>query len=292
MVNLKRALMSLLAISLAVFGLTAPAQAEAPSRASVAPHGVPYQPTARKQAQTMLSGGYKYAGGSHRPGSTKDGAWANITVAKPYTASGDHSLVELSAQGGPTDRELIVEVGWVVDPAFGDSDPHLFASRWVNNVWAGCYFEGCGWVDATPSVTTDDLGLNLASVASAASPGNIKKFAVQWFSGNWWVSYDNVWIGYWSDDLWQFASPAVAQYNSASFFQAFGEVWSNTGTSCTDMGNGLMSSNTNAAGVFSWAYLPAGTYPASSWGIQDHPSEYTATALSGRSGRLGGPGPC
>lgn len=286
----------LAALALAVgVGVSAPSQAVAATVTAAkvsTPHGVPYEKGKEPKTKALLTGGYKYAGGSDTPATPKTGSFANITVGTPATDVGDHSLVELSVQGGTNNRALIVEVGWVKDKAFGDAAPHLFASRWVNNVWAGCYFEGCGWVDATPTVTTDDLGKSLASVASAASPGNVKSFGIQWFNDAWWVSYDGAWIGYWNDDLWQYASPAVTPYNSGSFFQAFGEVWSNTGTSCTDMGNGLFSSNSNAAGIYSWAYLPSGTYPASTWGIQDHPSEYTSTYLSGRSARIGGSGPC
>lgn len=179
-----------------IAGVAAPAQA----KVKVTPHGVPYETKAR--TASLLTGSYKYAGGSDTPSTTKTGTFANILVASPATDIGDHSLVELSAQGGTNNRALIVEVGWVKDKAFGDAAPHLFASRWVNNVWAGCYFEGCGWVDATPSVTTDDLGKSLASVASAASPGNVKSFGLQWFNDAWWVSYDGSWIGYWNDDLW------------------------------------------------------------------------------------------
>ena len=143
------------------------------------------------------------------------GVSATIEINEPYvekigtcsqaTGACDHSLAELLLQGPNGDA---VEFGYAAEPnvtAFGDTKPRLFASRWKYDsslgyaVWGGCYGEGCGWIDKTPMDSTDDLGIDLTSVAQATWPNNAKSFKVAYESptncgpsvntGNWQFYY-------------------------------------------------------------------------------------------------------
>lgn len=293
---------SLAALTLAVgLGLSGPAQAAgnagppAPTRSDTPAIGKSgskgLMPKQGVTAPKLLLSTFKYAGGQDTPATSQTLSYANMTVAKPSTVAADHSLFELSVQGGTANKALVLEIGWNVDPTlYGDSDPHLFMYSWLNGT-PRCY-NGCGLVDYAANPI--NFGANLATVAATASPGNIKKFGIQWDSANgglWWFWYDTAFVGYIPDDIWQTATPAVPSYNYFTFAQAFMEVYSASGTSCTDGGNGIFSVNTTAAGIYSWAYASPNV-PNSTWTVQSHPAEYTSTYLSGRSAREGGPGPC
>jgi hypothetical protein len=220
-----------------------------------------------------------------------DGAIANLSVSQPYVNSADaHSLEEVAVQSA--DGKQVVEVGWNVDPGVnGDSAPHLFVYHWVNGS-PTCY-NGCGWVDYAPTAT--NAGASLSAVVNTAKP-----FGIQYFSGNWWVSYDSTWIGYFPDTLWSGATPSVT-FHQSGFIQAFFELAAGVTTPCSDMGNGILglNANTGAARVGSFTLVNPvpSTTAASLTGPSTIPSTasptyYTAQQASGsvRTFRGGGPG--
>ena len=205
--------------------------------------------------------GYYYAGAYQvlTGTDTTKGIGGNMWVANPYVQgnSNEHSLMEIAVADASGHA---AEIGWVKDSSA--AYPRLFASVWTGSgTWAGCYFEGCGWVDATPGSSADDLGRDLSSVASATFPGNVKSFSIQYStavacgasSGGWWFYYAGAGVGCYPDSVF------TGSFTSANQGNAFGEVYYTGATvPCTDGGNGKDSSGTLGAsgpayfGSLSW----------------------------------------
>ncbi|MEV4703712.1 neprosin family prolyl endopeptidase [Actinoplanes sp. NPDC049316] len=200
-----------------------------------------------------------------------DGSWANLSIAKPYLASGDfHTLTEIAVQSA--DGRQIVEVGWTVDRAVnGDSDPHLFVYYWKDRV-PSCY-NACGFTMYSSSVKPGDT----------LPVGTTKRFGIQHFDGVWWVAYDSEWIGYFPDSLWN------GTYTRAGLTQWFGEVAASTNQPCTDMGNSLPAADLSAARIGSISMtngpLPVATVRASG-------PYYSVASMTDRTFRFGGSGAC
>lgn len=233
---------------------------------SVTPSGV-----AKPQATCWFGACYEYASAAQV--ATNGGASVTTTVQQPELDRHDssaHSLQELAVM--TTDRAFIVEIGWIIYPGLnGDSAPHLFVYHWVNN-GESCY-NGCGFVSTTSA----------AGPGMALTPNTSVGLAIQSYSGNWWLSYNGTWIGYFPGSLWNNA------YSQANEIQAFGEVSSTSGTTCTDMGNGRWGSD-GASSSFSNLQL-LGSTASPSWGVsQTDPSHYTVGSATKTSFHLGGPG--
>jgi hypothetical protein len=110
----------------------------------------------------------------------------------------------------------------------------------------------------------------------------------------WWLQYNGSAVGCFPTTLWSGATPSYS-FTAGQFFQAFGEVYSATGTSCTDMGTGLFGSGKVNPGT---AFFGSGDYPNDPavtnfpWSTVTNASEYDTGSLSGRSAYIGGGGPC
>lgn len=233
----------------------------------------------------LTTASYWYNVGSQGfSGTLPEGAFANLTIAKPTLDAGDyHSLAEIATIKTIGGQRQIVEVGWNVDPVVnGDSNPHLFVYHWVNGA-PSCY-NGCGFVDYAPNPINAGATLSLATS---------KKFGIQYFSGNWWIAYDTDWVGYFPGSLW--TSAGVSGYTNADNVQLFGEVASSSNVStCSDMGNALHGTDPAAALIASTTLI---NYPTTSVNLTVFESTpvgpyagYTENALSARSFRYGGPG--
>jgi len=213
--------------------------------------------------------------------------------------TGEHTLMEIAVADASGHA---VEIGWTKDQSSG-SVPKLFASAWSSSgTWLGCYFEGCGWVDATPGTSSDDLGRDLSTVASAAFPGNVKSFSIQYStatscgasSGGWWFYYDGAGVGCYPDSVF------TGSFTTATVGQAFGEVYYNGSTvPCTDGGNGKASSGALGAsgpayiGSLSWVSTsPAGLVPNFTTSTPTASAAYNVTAVgtTGRTFGIGGAG--
>lgn len=223
-----------------------------------------------------------YATGSQAISNT--GTTATMTIATPSVASGDfHSLMELSVQS--SDQQQTVEVGWTVDTTgvngTDHTNPHLFVYYWVNGVQK-CYNTNCtGFVQLTGT------GIPQAGQVLANSTGKHFGIVHGGTPSGWWVSYNDVFFGYYPDTLWP--SPT---FTTAGFNSEFMEVAANVAAPCTDGGNGLDSSNASAAGIFSVAYGGQPTTAVSVNTNATNSSYYSTTSLSARSFRVGGPGAC
>jgi hypothetical protein len=203
------------------------------------------------------------------------GAYAWFDVAKPTLVTSDaHTLAELAVSSA--DGKQIVEVGWTVDRAVnGDAEPHLFVYHWVDGV-PSCY-NGCGFVPRAEGG---------GPAGKKLTPGSVQYLTIRHAPGAWWISADGVgWLGYFPDSLWG------GRYTQAGIQQWFGEVAANTGTPCTDMGNGQFSSSTTATRIYNIGLWDSTATPNIGTG-HTHPAYYTATRVNAREMRHGGPGAC
>lgn len=203
------------------------------------------------------------------------GAFAWFDVAKPTLYASDaHTLAELAVSSA--DGKQIVEVGWTVDRAVnGDAEPHLFVYHWVDGQ-PTCY-NGCGWVPRAGGG---------GPAGKKLTPGDVQYLTIRHAPGGWWISADGVgWLGHFPDSLWG------GRFTQAGIQQWFGEVAANSGTPCTDMGNGLFSSSTSATRIYNIGLWDSSATPSIATG-HTHPNYYTATRANARSMRFGGPGAC
>lgn len=243
--------------------------------------------TARVLAGTPT---YYYAGRNqgHTAPNKPYGAFANIRVENPFLLSTDyHSLAEISVQDGPSNQQ-IVEVGWTKDPLVCGAGTPLcaFGYHWINGLGT-CY--NCNFIDYGPN--TFNLG---ASVASWVGTG--KQFGIQYFNGNWWLSINGGWVGYYEGTRW---SSPPAGYGSgvtfvdANFTQFFGEtVVDVPGSQSSDMGQGTQGSTTALPAAYfgSVAYVGGpGASPTLSSVVSD-PTRYSVGVASARTFYFGGPG--
>ncbi len=206
---------------------------------------------------------------------TSVGTFASLSQHAPYLDPVDyHSLAEITVES--SDLKQIVEVGWTVDRAVnGDTNPHLFVYHWVNG--AGTCYNGCGWQQVS---TTRHPGM---TVAVTTTP---QAYWIEQWQGNWWISYQNDWIGYFPGTLWD------GVYKQGGLTQWFGEVSASTTSPATDMGNGIFGSQAGSAVVqdlwnlntdYQWVAAAASSNAT-------HPNYYNNGALQPTSFRYGGPG--
>nr|BBH85745.1 hypothetical protein KTC_04960 [Thermosporothrix sp. COM3] len=228
--------------------------ARKPAAKPICPAGQVPQPVAKKSGkhappmpqQATISAGYHYVTGIQNVESL--GTPADFTQHQPYLSSQDyHTLAEIAALNyGPHGRQ-IVEIGWTVDRAVnnGDDKPHLFVFSWVNDQ-GNCY-NGCGFVQVS---NAHYPGMQLAS------DGSLHHYAIYHYQGNWWLNYDNDWIGYFPDSIW---TSKGEDFSKTTQLQWFGEVASGGG-SHTQMGNGIFGSQNGSARIQSmYVYTTANT---------------------------------
>jgi Neprosin len=227
--------------------------------------------TPQFQKQSDLTGTYLYDTAYQYL--SAEGTGAYLTQHSPRLRPTDyHSLAEVSGQSA--DQKETVEVGWTVDPGVNDSpNPHLFVFHWVNGV-PTCY-NGCGWVQVS---TTRYPGM---PVTVTSTP---QQYGMTYYQGNWWISYQNEWIGYFPGTLWGggFTQLGLAEW--------FGEVYAFTPQTCTDMGNGLYGSDANAASINNIFLINGGAF--SPGFFQTNSALYQIFDLGGYRFRYGGPGAC
>jgi hypothetical protein len=241
-------------------------------RTGTLPKRVPPAPGARP-APAATGPQYFYAVASQDAAS--DGIYGTMTIARPALGrQDDHSLAELYAGAFIAGRRQAVEVGWSVDPGVGGDDfPRLFVYHWVNGQQT-CY-NGCGFQQYSTDIWP---GMSLPI-------GSRYFFAIQHYIGNWWVGFDNEWIGYFPDSLWNDV------FTRTDETKWYGEVASpGDDPVCTDMGTGVASASHNAAVITGMGFYngpdPGMTFRAFT------PNLYDIKRVSATSMRYGGPGAC
>jgi hypothetical protein len=225
-------------------------------------------------AQCWYGACFSYVTGRQFTNTT--GASVVMEQAAPSGVPADgHSLQELSLQtsGGTTVSDTI-EIGWTVDPEVnGDYQPHLFVFHWINGK-PTCY-NGCGFVQVSSTVRA----------GMALKPGTTGAFALRYYAGNWWASYNGVYFGYFPGSEWSGA------FTSAQVVSAFGEVAADSAPSCTQMGDGIFGSQRGASSISDYQLYGSSDRPALTVTATD-PGSYNFGAVTGTSFTLGGPGSC
>ena len=190
-----------------------------------------------------------------------------------------------------------VEFGWAVAPnIYTDEEPHLFAFVAKNGVQSTTCWQDpstCGWV-AKPGATH-----HLAEyLPPAYGSGVTHPFGILFSGGNWWINYDNQWIGYFKGSYWNGA------FTQGSNLQWYGEVETIDFPSgaCTEMGDGLFGTHAGAARVgamgywmgtkhtFAWARAQADTdygNPAF-YNMGNHSTQFTSFTYGGPGGTASG----
>jgi hypothetical protein len=184
-----------------------------------------------------------------------DGTWANLTIERPELAEGDsHTLAEIAVADSGGNKRNAVEIGWTVDRSVNagpnENDPHLFVYFWKDGV-TQCY-NACGFTMYSKTVKPGDT----------LPAGTSKRFGIQHANGAWWVAYDSEWIGFFPDKNWE------GRFTKGLVSQWFGEVASAKLETCTQMGNGKLSTNGNAARIGSISMTNG---PAVAFGLDPRP---------------------
>lgn len=212
---------------------------------------------------------------------TSDGAYISTPVLSPQVKAGDnHSLAELAVES--SDSRQIIEIGWRVYPGTtNDQTPRLFIFHWIDQI-PTCYnteSNGCAFHQDTSTTITPGMALTPSSTP--------KQFGIEHYQGNWWFSYDNTWFGYIPDSAW-----GAGVFTQSGLIQTFGEVSSSTANPCTDMGKGVLPSDTTAAAVTGVGFYNSTSAVSLSKGTVEDPSHYDSKVTTANSFRYGGPGYC
>jgi hypothetical protein len=198
------------------------------------------------------------------------GAGALLEQYRPYLSTNDDlSLAQMALHDGSAGHRI--EFGWAVSPLVGahDYEPHVFTFIAVGGV-AKCW-NGCGWQQIS---ATHFPGMNTPTNGSADD------YAVVHWQGNWWLSYQGVWMGFFPDSVWGggFTQIGLAQW--------FGEVATFNTPPCSAMGNGRQGATDSAAAQFQEAYTFDANLNLSIWPsiaaslVAEDPTRYTGGSTS------------
>lgn len=251
---------------------------------------------------------YYYAGGAVTSATAHGGWTVGADVYKPVVAAADsgtglpaHSLWEMIVKDPATGNTI--EWGWSVSPGqWGDSNPHLFESLFINGTWQG-YNSGLGTPAAcglpTPAVKPGD------SIAQASYPVTknfrILRSTTVWPNGAWYLGYDSG-TATWSGcilDSWLTSHGVTTNFGSATRFESFGEVASVRSLAagnapCSPMGSGVKGSaqaGPPAAARYANSTYDDGTFPAlvsfANASDGSNSSIYYNTGVLGSTGRSG-----
>jgi hypothetical protein len=234
---------------------------------------------------------YFYAGKSQA--AVSGGLSFNINTLDPGTVpSGDHSLMEITAQKVVGSKRQIVEMGWDKEPAvFGDNNIHMFVGVWVNDVFSG--YNPASFVDNTS---------NAFNVGSTLSAGTTRRYAIIRSSNAWWIWYDpdgngalaGDYVGYFPDTVWTGATPSVTTFTDTDQVQAFVEVASTTNSApCTNGGSGIQGSLGAGSGAAAFASGSLVSGPAISMSpVVTNAAYYSVGNSTAATFYAGGPGAC
>lgn len=266
---------ALVAATVGVLGLSAPAHADSALHVPVAPvsgmsspagsagvkaaKGQPPRASSKSARLTGCTTCFYYVVGSEDVSAltpTVAGAQVNADTYKPLlntSKGGKHTLAELAVQDNSGN---VIEVGWNVDQSVnGDLNAHLFTFWWKAGVPqaynANLVTTACGI--STPSATA---GQTL--VTSNASPILLKTFTIFHSGSYWYLGYgpSTSWFACLPDSLWSGA------FTSAKYVQDFGEIASTHDSGagvkpCEQMGSGVNPNvtTTGAARFGNMTYL-------------------------------------
>jgi len=225
-----------------------------------------------------------YAGGLQN--STAEGAGGYFGQYVPSLGpdsgrAGEHSLAELAVEDYY--GEQVVEVGWIVAPSiFRDGRPHLFVFYWVDGVGKGYNTSAFYHIPGTPQPGQ-----------RVAVDGKTHLYVIRFFQGNWWIRYDNTWIGYYPGTLWnnKANSNKFTQVSTASWFGEVAVPKPKVDPCQVQMGTGLLGDSNGSAVINDMYFVVNGTAViAQATAIQTNASDYDVGNFTGNSFTYGGPG--
>jgi len=119
----------------------------------------------------------------------------------------DHSLTEIYTRDAACNA---VELGVTTDTfLLPNSRPHLFVSSWTDDKWNG-YGADAGFVSTSSSATPG---------VTEPRRGKYTEYGYKYSRGKMWVSYNNVYIGYFPASIWP------GGWGTATESQTFAEVY-------------------------------------------------------------------
>lgn len=262
--------------------------------------------------QSIPTSGYLYDFAQETPAVAQSSISGNVLGIKPVVGAQDHSLFEVTMQGGTGNRQVMIEAGTAVEPvAFAGSanpyNPHFFASIWVNNTWCGSYVGNgtCSAGGGTWVNYNDTIDVNLGDDL-VGHVGTAKKIALVHATNGCggtipggepgtWVYYNTSYVGCFQDKIWTSATPAMGSMTTLPFFQAFwegikGVVGSGT---CLQLGNGVFPTTTTSptayVGSLSHATSGGSAGNFSTYGAT-YPTQFGMLALSAANASFRGGG--
>jgi hypothetical protein len=203
--------------------------------------------------------------------------------------TGSHSIGQLwdADYRTPNGEPSTAETGWIEAPGqYPDVDTHLFAAMSDCGVYPGgggyVGLNGISWVQESSTVVPN-MGVGVNSV---------HVYAVEVYDSNMWFDYDGNWYGYIPEGAWGCHFPLGQE------IQFGGEVATPELDTCTDMGNGLLGTQTNSATVVESSYSNSGYSGRTTLttGFMSDPAEYNlgqwVPSKGAYSFHYGGPGWC
>jgi len=194
-------------------------------------------------------------------GVTNIGIGSDIQIFNPKVGTRDsESIAQMIAFGCyPTcagnSPDFDIEFGWIVAPhstwtyppqanKSSGMDPytHLFVFVRSNTSpkaaclvqWNGTGWD-CGWNSNYPGGSSDYPGEVIVPNASQPPVGH---FVIVYSNGNWWLGYNNKWIGNVSGNWFGQDQQGNYKFSSVGYAQWSGEVGINSHSVSTEMGNG------------------------------------------------------
>jgi Neprosin len=219
------------------------------------------------------TGRYYYAGVMKATtATTQYGVGGRILIANPAIAYGaDQVTSEMSIVHGA--NVALVETGY---RKFGTAYPTLMIGYWSG----GVFRDSAGFVTVHPTYRP---GMSLAGYVDRPV-----QFYIRYDRGNWWVWFNDAWVGYFPGSLW------AGTFTSGEYTHWYGEVYSTgSGLPLTDMGNGRFGSDPQAAYIDNMCQHGADT---TCWWMngasrsETDPSLYSLSYAGGTSLRHGGNG--
>jgi Neprosin len=220
---------------------------------------------------------YDYAGGT--VAEPNQGATVTFPVTSPTLASnGSHTLMEMAVFNRTPAGidEDTAEVGWIVNrPSSGQPPvPHLFVYHFVNT--QGTCYNGCGFVSTSTTIVP----------GMALTPGTDVTWSIRNIAGNWTFFFNGTEFGYIPDSAYD------GTFDQASIVNVYGEIaGGGTTPGCSQMGNGLFSTQQDAATISNFQlYDPATNAQLTPYWPTD-PAAWNSTVIK-NGFRVGGPGDC
>ncbi|KAJ4970219.1 hypothetical protein NE237_003318 [Protea cynaroides] len=168
------------------------------------------------------------------------GAQGDINVWNPYVAADDeYSAAYISLKNGPYYDFESVESGWVVNPSvYGDRRTRIFG-YWTADASkkTGCFDLVCpGFVQTSQSIVLGGV-LDHVSVFGGAQYQISTHFYLDPNTGNWWLQFGNLNLGYWPKSLFGSLSQMASsvEWGGEVSSSHIGQTHPHT---ATDMGTG------------------------------------------------------